>query len=176
MSVTVHFSSVAPPVTWERSGVSSPSPAPLPPLQRGAPADNQGGPAGSRSAPDSRVWGLCDRCWFKYKLSELRYQIFNQVLTGWRVCPECCDDDDPQLQIGRLNWDDVGAPRDPRPDTPVQGPALDTNPVEWAQPGGVYLGVFILSTSTWTEQPRTLKDLIQDGAPGILQPNATPYR
>jgi hypothetical protein len=148
----------------------------LPPLERGNPPDNQGGPAGSRYAPDSRVWGLCDRCGFRYKLSELRYQIFNQMLTGWRVCPECYDDDDPQLQLGRMHFDDVGAPRDARPDTPVHTAAVETQPLRWAQPVGVYFGVFILSTSTWTDQPRTLRDVLLDGAPGVLQPNATPYR
>jgi hypothetical protein len=175
--VTISFSSVAAPLEQPSKSFATNFPQPvLPPLQPGNFPDDQGGPAGSRYAPDSRVWGLCDKCGFRFKLSELRYQIYNQRLTGYRHCPECYDDDDPQLQLGRMNFDDVGPPKDPRPSPPAQNPAIDTEPVRWSQAIGFYLGVFVLSTSTWEEQPRTLTHLIQDSVPGVLRPQASPVR
>jgi len=35
--------------------------------------------------------GICDRCGFEYKLKELRWEIYDQHRTGYRVCYECFD-------------------------------------------------------------------------------------
>ena len=44
---------------------------------------------------------ICDRCGFEYPYNELRFEISDQKRTGFRVCYECLDQDQPQLQLGQ---------------------------------------------------------------------------
>lgn len=67
-------------------------------------------------ASEKNAFGFCDRCSFRYPLSELRIEFTNLVPNGYRVCPECWDIDHEQLQIGRYRSDDIQSLRDPRPD------------------------------------------------------------
>ncbi len=60
---------------------------------------------------------ICDRCGFEYPYTELRFEISDQRRTGFRVCQECLDEDQPQLQLGRYPINDPQALRYPRPDT-----------------------------------------------------------
>ena len=63
--------------------------------------------------------GLCDICGFPYRLNQLKMVIFDQRPTGSKACPTCWDEDNPQLQIGRLTagMTDPQSLLDPRPDT-----------------------------------------------------------
>lgn len=65
---------------------------------------------------ENNAFGFCDRCSFRYPLNELKYEFTNLIRNGLRVCPECFDEDHPQLQVGRYRTDDVQSLRDPRPD------------------------------------------------------------
>lgn len=67
-------------------------------------------------ARGKRAWGLCDRCSQRYDLSDLQFQIVNQKPTGIKVCPECNDIDQEQLQLGRFPINDPVALLNPRPD------------------------------------------------------------
>lgn len=58
----------------------------------------------------------CDRCSFRYKLSELRTETIKTHPYHIKVCKPCWDYDHPQLQIGLYPVDDPQAVRDPRPD------------------------------------------------------------
>jgi len=58
----------------------------------------------------------CDRCSFEYPYNDLKFEIFNQKRTGYRVCDECLDVDQPQLQLGKYATDDPQALLNPRPD------------------------------------------------------------
>ena len=58
----------------------------------------------------------CDRCGQRYKLVELRKQTLKTKLYNVKVCPECWDPDQPQLQLGMYPVDDPQAVREPRPD------------------------------------------------------------
>lgn len=60
--------------------------------------------------------GLCDRCGFEYKLSQLKVEFYDQRPNGLLVCPTCWDLDNPQLQLGRFSADDPQSLFDPRPD------------------------------------------------------------
>lgn len=60
--------------------------------------------------------GICDRCGFQYKLTELQIQVVNMRPTNLKVCPSCMDQDQPQLQLGRFPVSDPQALREPRPD------------------------------------------------------------
>lgn len=70
----------------------------------------------TKYARGSKARGLCDRCGCEYKLSQLRYEIFDERRNGLRVCGWCLDKDQPQLQLGRTPIDDPQALFDPRPD------------------------------------------------------------
>lgn len=61
--------------------------------------------------------GICDMCAGEYKLRELKKEIFDQRPTGFLVCEECWDIDNPQLQLGRFPINDPQALRNPRIDT-----------------------------------------------------------
>ena len=62
------------------------------------------------------AFGFCDRCYFRYPLADLSFQVVNQLPTGLKVCPSCNDEDHPQLQLGKFPINDPVALRDPRPD------------------------------------------------------------
>jgi hypothetical protein len=68
-------------------------------------------------AAGKRALGLCDRCGFTYKLSELKYEIEDQVRNGLRVCSSCFDQDHPQLQLGKVKFTDPQALYNPRADS-----------------------------------------------------------
>lgn len=60
----------------------------------------------------------CDRCGFRYKLTELKPLTIKTKVTNIIVCPTCWESDQPQLQLGM--WAnqvvDPQAVRNPRPD------------------------------------------------------------
>lgn len=58
----------------------------------------------------------CDRCNFRYKLSELRIQTLKTKPYKVKVCKSCWDPDHPQLQLGMYPVNDPQAVREPRPD------------------------------------------------------------
>jgi len=58
----------------------------------------------------------CDRCGQRYKLKELRRLTIKTKQVAIKVCPECWEEDQPQLQIGMYPVNDPQAVREPRPD------------------------------------------------------------
>jgi len=62
--------------------------------------------------------GICDRCGFKYKLSQLKYETVNRKKTGGKVCPDCWDGDHPQNFVNELKPTDPHPLHDPRPMEP----------------------------------------------------------
>ena len=59
----------------------------------------------------------CDRCGQRYKLKQLRTLTIKTKNVNIKVCPECWEPDQPQLQLGMYPVDDPQALRNPRPDT-----------------------------------------------------------
>lgn len=59
----------------------------------------------------------CDRCGQRYKLKQLRKLTIKTKEVSIKVCPECWEPDQPQLQIGMYPVNDPQAVREPRPDT-----------------------------------------------------------
>jgi hypothetical protein len=68
-------------------------------------------------ASGSKAIAECDRCGFRYKLKELRSLIIKTKNVNILVCPECWEEDQPQLQLGMYPVNDPQAIRNPRPDT-----------------------------------------------------------
>jgi hypothetical protein len=58
----------------------------------------------------------CDRCNFRFKLSQLRRLVIKTKNVNILVCQECWEPDQPQLQLGMYPVNDPQAVRDPRPD------------------------------------------------------------
>jgi hypothetical protein len=62
----------------------------------------------------------CDRCGQRYKLKELRKLTIKTKQVSIKVCHECWEPDQPQLQLGMYPVNDPQAVRDPRPDVSYQ--------------------------------------------------------
>jgi hypothetical protein len=58
----------------------------------------------------------CDRCGQRFKLKILRKLTIKTKQVSIKVCPECWEPDQPQLQLGMYPVNDPQAVRDPRPD------------------------------------------------------------
>ena len=87
----------------------------------------------SSYAAGKRAFGFCDRTGFRYPLKDLVPQIENGRPNGLLVGRDVVDEDQPQLQLGRLKMDDPQALRDPRPDT---GEAESRKLSAWDPVGG----------------------------------------
>jgi hypothetical protein len=70
----------------------------------------------NRFASGRHAISECDRCGFRYKLTQLRYLIIKTKVTNILVCTECWEEDQPQLQLGMYPVDDPQGIRNPRPD------------------------------------------------------------
>jgi hypothetical protein len=72
---------------------------------------------GNRFASAKNSIAQCDRCGFRFKLTELRKLVVKTKINNVLVCPDCWDPDHPQLQLGMYPVDDPQAVRNPRRDT-----------------------------------------------------------
>lgn len=59
----------------------------------------------------------CDRCGQRYMLKELKKLTIKTKTVNIKVCPECWEPDQPQLQLGMYPVEDAQALREPRTDT-----------------------------------------------------------
>jgi len=71
---------------------------------------------GNRFASAKNSIAQCDRCGFRFKLTELRKEIIKTKQVNILVCDSCFDPDQPQLQLGMYPVDDPQGVRNPRPD------------------------------------------------------------
>jgi hypothetical protein len=62
----------------------------------------------------------CDRCGQRFKLKELRKLTIKTKQVSIKVCHECWEPDQPQLQLGMYPVNDPQAVREPRPDVSYQ--------------------------------------------------------
>jgi len=72
---------------------------------------------GNRFASGKYSIAECDRCGQRFKLKQLKNEVIKTKLYQIKVCPECWDPDQPQLQLGMYPVDDPQAVMQPRPDT-----------------------------------------------------------
>ena len=71
---------------------------------------------GNRFASGKNSIAECDRCGFRFKLTTLRKEVVKTKVYDLKVCPQCWDPDQPQLQLGMYPVADPQGIRDPRPD------------------------------------------------------------
>lgn len=89
----------------------------------------------SRFASGKHAIALCDRCGFQFKLKQLRTVIIKTKQVNLLVCPECWEQDHPQLQLGMYLVDDPQALRNPRPDNS----RIESTDIQWGwNPVGLY--------------------------------------
>ena len=62
----------------------------------------------------------CDRCGQRFKLTTLKKLTIKTKQVSIKVCPECWEPDQPQLQLGMYPVNDPQAVREPRPDVSYQ--------------------------------------------------------
>ena len=67
----------------------------------------------------------CDRCAQRYMLKQLKTQTVKTKPYKVKVCPECWDPDQPQLQLGMYPVNDPQAVEGPRPDVSYQVSGID---------------------------------------------------
>jgi hypothetical protein len=71
---------------------------------------------GNRFSSGKNSIAECDRCGFRFKLTELRREVVKTKNYELLVCGPCWDPDHPQLQLGMYPVDDPQGVRNPRPD------------------------------------------------------------
>jgi hypothetical protein len=71
---------------------------------------------GNRFSSGKNSIAECDRCGFRFKLTALRKLVVKTKTYDLKVCPQCWEPDQPQLQLGMYPVDDPQGVRDPRPD------------------------------------------------------------
>lgn len=67
----------------------------------------------------------CDRCGFRFKLKQLKTLTIKTKNVNIKVCPECWEPDQPQLQLGMYPVNDPQAVRQPRPDVSYRTSGTD---------------------------------------------------
>jgi len=80
---------------------------------------------GNRFSSGKNSIAECDRCGFRYKLTELKREVIKTKNYELLVCPQCWDPDQPQLQLGMFPVDDPQGVRNPRPDRSYTASGLD---------------------------------------------------
>jgi len=69
----------------------------------------------------------CDRCNFRFKLKQLKSLTIKTKKVNILVCPECWEEDHPQLMLGMYPVNDPQAVRNPRPDVSYVVSGLDVD-------------------------------------------------
>lgn len=82
---------------------------------------------GNRFASGKYSIAECDRCGQRYKLKQLKFEVIKTKLYQLKVCDECWDPDQPQLQLGMYPVDDPQAVMQPRPDTTYVTSGVNVN-------------------------------------------------
>ena len=72
-------------------------------------------------ARGKKALGICDRCGWSWKLSQLKTEIDDGTIVNNRVCPDCWDPDHPQNKAGEIDYSDPTGLRNPRPDIVTGG-------------------------------------------------------
>ena len=73
---------------------------------------------GTKYASGKNAIAQCDRCNFRFKLTELKRLVIKTKNVNILVCKTCWEPDQPQLSLGLYPVYDPQAIRDPRPDSP----------------------------------------------------------
>lgn len=87
----------------------------------------------------------CDRCGFRFKLQKLKSLTIKTKRVNILVCPECWEQDHPQLQLGLYPVNDPQAVRNPRSDITSYPQSRSYTEVIY-NGVGIYLSAGVLTT------------------------------
>jgi hypothetical protein len=87
---------------------------------------------GNKFSSGKNAIAECDRCGFRYKLTELKGLVIKTKNVNIMVCPTCWEPDQPQLSLGLYPVNDPQAVRNPRPDVSYVTSGVGTD----GYPGG----------------------------------------
>lgn len=117
---------------------------------------------GNKFASNTRAFGFCDVCGFRYKLPQLRPLPVKGKPTNILACPECWNPSHPQSFLGSFPVEDPQALRNPRPDTTylqsgtigAGGPGTGSRDIfwGWAPVGGARLDDYGLTPNPLVAQ------------------------
>jgi hypothetical protein len=80
---------------------------------------------GNRFSSGKNSIAECDRCGFRYLLTDLKREVIKTKNYELLVCSQCWDPDQPQLLLGMFPIDDPQGVRNPRPDRSYEVSGLD---------------------------------------------------
>jgi hypothetical protein len=122
----------------------------------------------NRFANGTKAIAICDRCGFQFRLKELRELIIKTKKVNIKVCADCWDPDQPQLQLGMYPVDDPQALRNPRPDSSYRQSGLLAD----GEPGGgsrdIQWGWAPVGGSRGFDAPLTPNNLVLNVEVGIV--------
>jgi hypothetical protein len=110
----------------------------------------------------------CDRCGQRYKLSQLKKLTIKTKQVSIKVCPECWEMDQPQLQLGMYPVNDPQAVREPRPDTSYAVSGLNAAGNSSDGSRVIQWGWNPVGGASGFDVPLTPNDLIAAGQVGIV--------
>jgi hypothetical protein len=123
----------------------------------------------NRFANGTKAIAICDRCGFQFRLKELRTLIIKTKNVNIKVCKECWEPDQPQLQLGMYPVDDPQALRNPRPDSSYVQSGLLAD----GEPGGgsrdIQWGWSPVGGSRNSDAALTPNDLVLNVEVGIVE-------
>ena len=100
------------------------------------------------TASGKHAYGICDKTGFRYKLSDLVFEVKNGSRTGMRVGKDVADQDHPQNFVGRVRVTDSQSLLNARPNRtePDVINLLSDNPFTTGSAGGV---IFFMGLEYW---------------------------
>jgi hypothetical protein len=118
----------------------------------------------------SGKWAIaeCDRCGQRYKLKELKKLIIKTKQVSIKVCPECWEPDQPQLQLGMYPVNDPQAIREPRPDVSYLQSGIESDGSIGGGSRQIQWGWNPVGGARGFDDPLTPNDLIAAGQIGIV--------
>jgi hypothetical protein len=123
---------------------------------------------GNKFANGTRAIAICDRCGFQFRLSALRELIIKTKKVNIKVCSECWEEDQPQLQLGMYPVEDPQALRNPRRDNTY----FQSGILADGEPGGgsrdIQWGWAPVGGSRGFDAPLTPNNLVLDVEVGIV--------
>jgi hypothetical protein len=128
---------------------------------------------GNRFASGKYSIAECDRCGARYKLKQLKQEVIKTKLYQIKVCEQCWDPDQPQLQLGMYPVDDPQAVYQPRPDTSYVSAGLGPDGVPTGGSRDIQWGWNPVGGARFFDAELTPNNLVLVGSVGTVTVSVT---
>tara|TARA_R110000822_G_scaffold92140_5_gene212100 strand:- start:132 stop:521 length:390 start_codon:yes stop_codon:yes gene_type:complete len=123
---------------------------------------------GNKFSSGKNAIAECDRCGFRFKLTQLRKEVIKTKVYNLLVCPQCWDPDHPQLQLGMYPVDDPQGVRDPRPDISYYQSGLGADGSLGEGSRVFQWGWYPVGGASWFDSVLTPNNLVSSGQVGTV--------